>query len=124
MEILLAPLAFAAAALAPAGKEVPRIVVEGFGSVETPANLASMSFDILGEGKTSDEAVKSLVAKASSVESALRSMDPALKLESESMQVEAIRGSDCKEDRYEETLHLSTGECAIVGYVAKQDFDV
>src|SRR5262249_286598 len=65
------------------------------------------------------------VAKSASVENALRSLDPTLRLESESMRVEAVRGNDCKnDDDYDARLRLSTGACVIIGYVAKQDFDV
>lgn len=65
-----------------------------------------------------------MVAKSASVERALRLLDPGLRLESESMRVEAVRGNDCKDEDYSESLRLSSGACAIAGYVAKQDFDV
>jgi uncharacterized protein YggE len=124
MLIGLSPLVLAAAVVATAAEDLPRIVVQGSGSAETPANVAALSYDVVGEGKTSDEAVRSLVAKSAAVENALKAVDPALKLETQSMRVEGVRGNECKDDEYGETLRLSTGKCAIVGYVAEQDFDV
>ncbi len=122
LSILL--IAAAVAADEPA-KNVPTIVVEGFGSVKSPPNVADLSFDIDGEGKTTEQALTALVAKSKSVEGALRSLDPALELHSESVRVTTVRGNDCKEDRYDDDeVHLSAGPCAIQGYVATQDFDV
>jgi uncharacterized protein len=105
--------------------ETSRIVVEGYGSAKSPANVARLSYDVQGEGKTSDQAVSDLVARSASVESALRSMDASITLHSDAMRVQTVRGNDCKdEERYDESVRLSTGPCAIAGYVAKQDFTV
>ena len=101
-----------------------RIVVAGYGSVETPPNVAQLSYNVRGEGSSSDDAVRSLVAKSNAIESALASMDAQLKLQSESARVQAVRGGDCEESDYEDKIRLSAGECAIVGYRATQDFDV
>lgn len=102
----------------------PRIVVEGFGSAKNPPNVATLSYDVQGEGQTSDEAVAAMVRKGAAIENSLRSIDPAIDLRSASVEVQAVRGSGCKQDRYDETLRLSEGECAIKGYVAKQEFTV
>lgn len=117
--VAVAPYAPSAATTGP-----PRIVVDGSGSVKTAPNLARLSYNVHGEGRTSDEAVSGLVAKAAAIENALRSMDPSLDLHSESVRVETVRGNDCKEDRYDERAVVSTGACAIQGYVATQDFNV
>ena len=121
--MILATAAVAQLSPAADAREIPRIVVQGFGSVKTPPNLAKFAYVARGEGRTSDEAVSALTRKAAEIERALRSIDPALELHSDSVNVQTVRGNDCKEDRYEETVHLSTGPCAIAGYVASQDFD-
>lgn len=111
------------AALA-AAAEPPRIIVEGWGSVKTEPNLALLSYDVHGEGSTNDQAVADLVKKSAAVEKALRSVDPAIDVHSDGVRVQAVRGKDCEEDRYEESVRLSSGECAIKGYVAVQDFSL
>jgi uncharacterized protein YggE len=107
-----------------ASSQEPRIAVEGYASVKTPPNLSNISFDVRGEGRSSDEAIAALAARTAAVERSLRSIDPALEMHSESVRVQPVRGNECKEDRYDETVHLSTGECAVQGYVASQDFSL
>ena len=101
-----------------------RIVVAGAGSVKTPPDVARLAFDVKGEGKTSDQAVTELVAKSAAIERALKAVDPALELHSERMKVSAVRGKDCDADDYDDGGPLSTGACAIIGYITTQDFDV
>jgi len=125
MLLLIASMALAApnAALSNDPK-VPRIVVEGSGSAKTPPNVADIEYEVHGEGQTSDQAIKSLVSKSATIENALRSMDPALELHSATVKVQGVRRGQCKAEDYDEAAHLSTGDCAIVGYVATQDFDM
>jgi uncharacterized protein len=122
---------FAAAALVAAGAasaeglpNEPRIVVAGSGSVKNPPNVAEITYHVNGEGQTSDQAVAQLVQRSRTVEDSLHAVDPAFELHSETMQVRAIRGKDCEEDRYDEVLNLSKGPCAVMGYVANQDFTI
>jgi uncharacterized protein YggE len=119
----VAALAAAQGAYASDPKEVSKIVVEGTGSVKNPPNVANLSYDVQGEGQTSDQAVGALVAKSAAIENALRSMDPSLVLHNATVRIQAVRGDDCKEEEYSDSLHLSKGACAIVGFVATQDFD-
>jgi uncharacterized protein YggE len=79
---------------------------------------------VQGEGKTSDHAVQALVAKSAAIEGALRSMDASLVLHSTTVKVQAAHQGACKEGDYDETVRLSTGQCAIAGFVATQDFDI
>lgn len=125
MSLLLSVAALAAAQGVHASEpnEVSKIVVEGSGSVKSPPNVANISYDVQGEGQTSDQAVGALVAKSAAIESALRSMDPSLVLHNATVRIQAVRGDDCKEEEYSDNLHLSKGACAIVGFVATQDFD-
>jgi uncharacterized protein YggE len=107
-----------------ASEPVPdaRIVVEATGTVRTPPDVAELTYEVDGEGQSSDQAVKDLVAKSARVEDSLRAIDAGIDLHSNSVSVQAVRRGECRIDRYEETAHFSTGECAIVGYVATQDF--
>jgi uncharacterized protein len=102
----------------------PRIVVEGSGTVKSPPDIAMIDYEVRGEGKTNDDALKSLVATADRVAKALKSIDPSLAPKVGNLKVSAVRGAECKMDRYDRTAQLSTGECAVVGYVAIQNFIV
>lgn len=125
MLILVAAVALAAPLAGQSSDpKVSQIVVEGSGSAKNPPNVADIEYKVNGEGQTSDQAVKSLVSKSAAIEGALRSIDPALDLHSTTVEVQAVRRRECKVEDYDETAHLSTGDCAIVGYVATQDFDL
>jgi uncharacterized protein YggE len=114
----------AAITAAPPESEPPTVVVQGFGSVKNPPNVAFISYNVVGEGNTSDVAVSALASKSRAIENALRAMDAGLDIHSESVRVQGVRGSDCKQDRYDDDdARLSSGPCAIQGYVATQDFD-
>lgn len=104
--------------------EGSRVVVQGWASVKSPPNIARISFDVRGDGSTSDQAVTALVAKSTAIEKALRSIDSTLDVHSESVRVQAVRPKDCEERDYDEAVHLATGECAIRGFVAVQDFNL
>lgn len=105
-------------------EERSRIVVQGLGSVESPPNVANLSYDVRGDGSTNDQAVAALVSKSAAIERALRSIDPTLDLRSDSVRVQSVRPKDCDEEDYSETVRLGTGECAVKGYVAVQDFSL
>jgi uncharacterized protein YggE len=125
MLFILSAAAFVAAQRTPATEPnaPPRIVVEGVGSVKSKPNVATISYDVKGEGRTSDQAISALVATSAAVENALRSMDPALDLHSDTVKVQAVRGQSCKAED-DDIAQLSSGPCAVAGYVATQDFDV
>ena len=124
MLVILSAIAFAAQAAPLIDHPGPRIIVEGFGSAKNPPNVATLSYSVQGEGQTSDQAVAAMVTKSAAIEGALQSIDPSIDLRSAEVEVQAVRGNDCKQDRYDETLRLSEGECAIKGHVAKQEFTV
>lgn len=100
----------------------PRIVVEGNGTVKTPPNIATITYSVRGEGKTNDEALKALVATAAKVENGLRAMDSTIAPKVGDLTISAVRGEDCKMEGYNATPKLSTGACAIAGYLATQNF--
>jgi uncharacterized protein YggE len=124
MLVILAAMALAAPEALPSNEpKASRIIVEGSGSAKNLPNVAEIEYEIVGEGEKSDQALKSLVSKSAAVERALRSMDAALDLHSTTVKVQSVRRGECTEE-FDQTAHLSTGDCAIVGYVATQDFDL
>ena len=125
MLLALSAVVLAAAQTSAASdSQISRIVVQGFGSVKNSPNVAEISYDVRGDGSTSDQAVAALVAKSAAIEKSLLSIDPALQIHSDSVRIQAVRPKDCDESDYgDDLVRLSTGECAIKGYVAVQDFD-
>ena len=111
---------FAAAGAA----DVPKIVVQGFGSVEAPPDLVTIYYSVRGEGLTSDDAVRALVAKSALISGRLQRIDRLVAPETSDLTVTGVRGNDCTQgsDEDNEKVRLSTGTCAIMGYVAVQDF--
>lgn len=114
----------AAAMLQVAPDAPPRIVVEGNGTVKTPPNIATITYSVRGEGKTNDEALKAMVATVARIEGSLVTIDPDVQPKSGNLSVVGVRGADCKIERYDDTPRLSTGSCAIVGFLAKQSYSV
>ncbi len=55
--------------------ERPRIIVDGYGEVKTPPNLAIIAFTVRGEGSSSDDAVRAMTAQGARIEGALRKID-------------------------------------------------
>lgn len=99
------------------------IQVLGVGTVEDAPSLAHISFTLRGEGKGSDDALRALVARKEAVEAAMGSLDKAsFRVETGDVAITEVRGRDCRgsgED--EDAPRLSTGACAIQGYVATMD---
>ena len=73
----------------------------------------------------SDDAVRELVAKTARIRGRLQAVDPLIAPETKDMTVTGVRGSTCGRGANEDdddTVRLSTGPCAIAGYVAEQSF--
>ena len=96
-----------------------RIEVTGYGEVKTIPDVATISYTIRGEGATSDAAVRAMTASAALIDGAIGAVDGAAEPQTSEVKVEAVRSSDCKERDYG-PQQLSTGACAISGYVATQ----
>ena len=103
--------------------ERPKIVVGGYGEVKTMPDVATITYTARGEGPTSDDAVRSMAAAESRIDAALRSIDAAADPRTSEVKVAAVRSNDCKEREYG-PVQLSTGACAIAGYVATQSATV
>lgn len=113
----------AVSAVAQTSGQQPSIIVDGYGEVKTMPDVATISYTLRGEGTTSDAAVKAMVAMGVRIEGSLRSVDSSAEQRTSKVEVSAIKKPDCKERDYGPE-QLSTGECAIVGYVATQDVTV
>lgn len=113
-------MALTSAAIAQETTEHPStIVVMGVGEVETPPDIATLSFSIRGEGATSDAATKAMVDKQAAVLAGLRHLaHGAIEVRTGNVGLDAARAGDCAIGRYGGTTTLSTGPCAIIGYIA------
>src|SRR3954451_5078754 len=103
--------------------ERPRLIVDGYGEVKTPPDLAVISYTVRGEGSTSDDAVRSLTATGSRIEAALRKIDRATEPQTGDVKVTPVKSDACKEEEYS-APQLSSGPCAVLGYVATQTMTV
>jgi uncharacterized protein YggE len=114
---------FALAALGPAKAQTldkSQIVITGIGTVERPAEWAIVSLAVVGEGKTSVEALKALSAlqtKLESQQSVLVGVK-AVDIATSELKVQEVLGPDCERgESYQPTPTLSEGACAVKGYV-------
>jgi uncharacterized protein YggE len=125
--ILIALASLAAVQAAPAAPQagfqllpVPaRMEVTGYGEVKYMPDIATIAYTIRGEGPTSDEAVRAMTAAAARIDAAVRGIDAATEPKTSDVKVAAVRSTDCKDQEYG-APQLSTGPCAIAGYVATQ----
>ena len=105
----------------------PTVEVIGIGTVKSPPDIARLSFDIRGEGTTADKATQALVDRQKDVVDALTGLlgSAPIAIHTSGMKIEASRSPDCKgDDDYSDQPRLSTGPCAILGYVAGVSIDV
>lgn len=110
----------AGAASSQATAEQPKIIVDGYGEVKTVPDIATIGYSLRGEGKTSDDAVRAMVADGERIERSLRSIDAGAEPRTSEVRVFSARGPSCKDDDYGNRGQLSQGPCAIAGYIATQ----
>jgi uncharacterized protein len=101
----------------------PQIVVGGYGEVKTIPDIATISYTARGEGPTSDDAVRAMAAAEARISGAVQTIDKTAQPQTSEVKVAAVRSDDCKEREYG-PVELSTGACAISGYVATQSVTV
>jgi uncharacterized protein YggE len=116
-QILAILAAFPAPALAQEDHP-PAITVTGVGSVETPPDIATLSFTVLGEGTTADQATAAMAAAQKAVLQGLRSLDPSLEARTGAVAINEAHNGNCN-DYSGRDAKLSTGPCAIAGRVAR-----
>ena len=102
----------------------PKIVVDGYGEVKTIPDVATISYTIRGEGTTSDDAVRAMVAAGQRIESDLRHIDPAIEPKTSEVGVDPAKNHACDGENYDADSQLSKGACAVVGYIANQKVTV
>lgn len=117
--VLLAGLSLSATAPAQDVDKLPSILVSGHGEVEDEPDRATFNYTLRGEGPTSDDAVRAMVSMGTRIEAAIKGVDADAEPRTGSIETQAVKSSDCKEEDYRAKL-LSTGSCAILGYVATQ----
>lgn len=96
----------------------PQIQVSATGIAKTLPDRVTMTYQVRGEGATSDEAA----AKARDSAKAIRSgaeglLRGALELHASDFDITPVRSRECNQNEYGQA-QLSTGPCAILGYVA------
>jgi hypothetical protein len=95
------------------------IVVQGIGTIETPPEIATISFAVRGEGGTADAATQALVDRQKAIlDGLVRLTNGRIEVETDTVELGAARAGDCRIDGYDSTPARSTGDCAIIGYVA------
>lgn len=95
-----------------------QILVSASGTAETPPDMVTVSFMLRGEGTTSDEAVTRLRDNAKTLSAGVSGLlQKAVDYHSSQFAIASIRGKDCDQNTYGQQ-RLSTGPCAIIGYVA------
>src|ERR1700761_7036179 len=115
--------ASAGTALAQTDEKAPRIVVQGTATIETPPTLATVNYSIVGEGATPDAATSAFLSKRKAIESELQAfgIDPTT-IHTGKLSVVEARSGDCEQDSYRGASQLSTGVCAIKGYITQATF--
>ena len=114
-------LGFPAWAQAPSSSQ---ILVSAVGTVKSPPDMVTVRFTLRGEGATSDAAVTELRNSATRVSAGLSALlGKATDYHSSNFSITQVRSKDCDANNYGQQ-RLSTGACAIVGYVATMPVNV
>jgi len=116
---VLAACLFGTASAQPAPDQ-PRIVVDGYGEVKTVPDVATIGFTIRGEGATSDDAVRAMVAAGQRIEDSLRAIDPTVDPKTSEVRVNPAKGNSCGGENGDPDDLLSKGACSVAGYIANQ----
>ena len=115
----------ASAGWSQAAPEPPKILVDGYGEVQTAPDLAVINYYVRGEGATSDDAVRAMTAMAAKIEASLHRIDAGSRPTTSGVRVSPVKSSACKDREYDsDDEQLSKGACAITGYVATQSVEI
>ena len=112
-------LSAAASAQVPADDR-PTIQVAGRGTVSTPPDVATLDYWVKGEGQTADEASAALARKNKAIVGGLAALlGQGTQASSGNVIVIQAHGKECDDNRgYGSQPRLSTGACAVTGYLA------
>ncbi|MEQ7873189.1 SIMPL domain-containing protein [Sphingomonas sp. ASV193] len=103
--------------------KVPSILVSGHGEVKTDPDQAVIGYTLRGEGATSDDALRAMVVQGKAIEGGIRALDRNAIPRTNDVSTQPVRSDACKENSYG-AKQLSTGACAVLGYVATQSITV
>lgn len=96
----------------------PNIQVQGTATVETMPDRAQISYSVRGEGKTADDASRSLAATQKAIRDGLGLLlGKATEMTTGDVVLNEVRGPQCDANPYGRQ-RMSEGDCAVVGYVA------
>ncbi|WP_343528883.1 SIMPL domain-containing protein [Sphingomonas sp.] len=97
---------------------ISQILVSANGVVKTPPDRATIGFTVRGEGVTSDEATAQVRDRAKAIQAGVMGMvKGAADWRASRFGIVPIRSKECDANNYGQE-RLSTGPCAILGYVA------
>ncbi|MBB4153171.1 hypothetical protein GGQ80_001059 [Sphingomonas jinjuensis] len=102
------------------GRDVrPSISVTGVGSVKTPPDVATIGYDLVGEGRTSDEASQQLATKNRAlVDQLVALLGRDAQATSGQVSMTQTRSRECQGNgNYYGQSQLSEGACAVTGYI-------
>jgi len=95
-----------------------QILVSASGTAKTPPDMATVGFTLRGEGVTSDEASSKLRDNAKAMRTGVAGLlQKAGEYNSSALSIIQVRSKDCDANSYG-PQRLSTGSCAIIGYIA------
>jgi len=99
-------------------QQAPQILVSASGTAKTAPDMATINFTLRGEGTTSDEAATKLKDQAAAMSAAINGLLPkAADFRSSNFSLAQVRSKECDASPYGQQ-RLSTGACAIIGYIA------
>ncbi|HZC37602.1 MAG TPA: SIMPL domain-containing protein [Sphingomicrobium sp.] len=122
--VIAAAALLASPALSQTNAIAPHAIdVSGHGKISVPPDTANIHYWLRGEGKTPDDATRSMVDSQKRVESGLREfLGPDAEITNSDLLVIQMRDPNCKRGPGQGAL--SEDECAIVGYLASSQADV
>ncbi|MDZ7280904.1 SIMPL domain-containing protein [Sphingomonas sanguinis] len=98
--------------------EPPQIQVSGTGTAKAPPDRATVGYRVRGEGATSDEATTRLRDNAKAIRTGAEGLlRGEMELHTADFDIKPVRSRECTQNDYGQ-VQLSTGPCAILGYVA------
>ncbi|RDE06711.1 SIMPL domain-containing protein [Sphingomonas aracearum] len=96
----------------------PEILVSASGTARTPPDRATIAFTVRGEGTTSDEAARMLAERIKAVRAGSAALaGRGAERRSSQLSIREVRPRACDQNGYG-AQRLSSGDCAIIGYVA------
>ena len=108
-----------------AGGDPTIVTVDAQSFVESNPDMATISFDLRGEGATSNDAAQALVDSEKRIYASLAAQSHSIEIEDDEFQIRALHSPECanpsSEIGYEdEVVSFIDGDCAITGHIASK----